>query len=48
MLYGLTELESYHLLDTVSLAYGMLEEDQQYMLRNYLQAKFEVRNKDNF
>uniref|UniRef100_A0A1B6C6P7 Carboxylesterase type B domain-containing protein n=1 Tax=Clastoptera arizonana TaxID=38151 RepID=A0A1B6C6P7_9HEMI len=42
MLYGLTEVESYHLLDAVSLAHGMLEEDQQYMLRNYLQARFEL------
>ncbi|XP_075235972.1 uncharacterized protein LOC142333050 isoform X2 [Lycorma delicatula] len=42
LMYGLTEVESYHLLDGVSLAQGMLEEDKSKLLKDYIRAKYEV------
>lgn len=38
----MTEYESYHLLDSVSLQYGMLEKEQHKVLLDYMKAKFEV------
>ncbi|CAB3381900.1 Hypothetical predicted protein [Cloeon dipterum] len=43
LLYGVTEIESYHLLDAVSLAYGMLEQERDQMLHNYISARYELR-----
>lgn len=40
---GVTEYESYHLLDSVSLAHGMLEKEQHKVLLDYMKAKFEVK-----
>lgn len=42
ILAGVTEYESYHLLDGVSLAHGMLENEQHKVLLDYMKAKFEV------
>ncbi|VVC41277.1 Hypothetical protein CINCED_3A003527 [Cinara cedri] len=42
ILAGVTEYESYHLLDSVSLAHGMLENEQHKMLLDYMKAKFEL------
>jgi hypothetical protein len=44
ILAGVTEYESYHLLDSVSLVHGMLENEQHKMLLDYMKAKFEVSN----
>jgi len=44
ILAGVTEYESYHLLDSVSLAHGMLENEQNKVLLDYMKAKFEVSN----
>lgn len=40
-MFGLTEIESYHLLDAVSLISGILEKDFQVTLRTYLTARSE-------
>jgi hypothetical protein len=40
-LYGVTELESYNLLDAVSLQYGMLEQERDKMIRTYVRDRFE-------
>ncbi|XP_050539878.1 neuroligin-4, X-linked-like isoform X2 [Daktulosphaira vitifoliae] len=42
VLMGVTEYESYHLLDSISLIHGMLENEQQSMLLDYMKAKFEL------
>nr|XP_018900938.1 PREDICTED: uncharacterized protein LOC109033000 [Bemisia tabaci]XP_018900939.1 PREDICTED: uncharacterized protein LOC109033000 [Bemisia tabaci] len=42
LMYGITEIESYHLLDAVSLAHGMLAEDRNKMLRTYMRQRFEA------
>ncbi|XP_050440037.1 neuroligin-4, Y-linked-like [Adelges cooleyi] len=42
VLMGVTEYESYHLLDSVSLVHGMLENEQHSMLLDYMKAKFEL------
>lgn len=42
MLYGMTEWESYHSLNAVSLAYGMLERERDQLLKNYMRSKYEV------
>ncbi|PSN38813.1 hypothetical protein C0J52_07890 [Blattella germanica] len=41
LLYGVTELESYNLLDAVSLRYGMLEQDRDKKIRAYVQERFQ-------
>ncbi|XP_077295695.1 uncharacterized protein LOC143917932 [Arctopsyche grandis] len=41
LLYGCTELESYHLLGPVALAHGMLESERNALLRLYARARFE-------
>ncbi|XP_069701934.1 uncharacterized protein [Periplaneta americana] len=41
LLYGVTELESYNLLDAVSLQYGMLEQDRDKKIRSYVQERFQ-------
>lgn len=38
----MTEYESYHLLDSVSLEHGMLENERHKVLLEYMKAKFEV------
>lgn len=42
MLYGMTEWESYHSLNAVSLAYGMLERERDKLLREYMHSRYEV------
>ena len=41
LLYGVTELESYNLLDAVSLHFGMLEQERDKKIRSYVQERFE-------
>jgi hypothetical protein len=41
LLYGVTELESYALLDAVSLQYGMLEKERDKKIRSYVRERFE-------
>ena len=43
LLYGMTELESYHTLDAVALTYGLLESERNNLLRFYMQNRFEIR-----
>nr|CAD7444738.1 unnamed protein product [Timema bartmani] len=43
LMYGLTETESYHHLNSVDLSYGMLEKERDQMLRSYFQAKYEMK-----
>lgn len=38
---GVTELEAYHLLDSKSLSFGVLERDRDAMLKRYTRARFE-------
>lgn len=42
-MYGVTEVESYHILDAVSLAYGMLERERDELLRSYVTSRYELR-----
>lgn len=46
VLYGVTELESDHLFDSVALINGLLERERDANLRAYLEARFEY-NPDN-
>lgn len=41
-MYGVTELESYHLLNAQSLTYGILANDRDSILRTYMQNRFEM------
>lgn len=41
MLYGVTEIESYHSLNVVSLTYGLLERERQQLLWQYMRARFQ-------
>jgi hypothetical protein len=41
LLYGVTELESYDLLDAVSLQYGMLEQERDKKILTYVRERFE-------
>ncbi|RZF39214.1 hypothetical protein LSTR_LSTR010984 [Laodelphax striatellus] len=41
LLYGMTEIESDDLLDGVSLAQGMLEEEKMKIIKDYIRAKYE-------
>ncbi|XP_055539107.1 uncharacterized protein LOC129726440 [Wyeomyia smithii] len=43
LLYGMTELESYNILNAVALAYGLLENERDNLLRFYMQNRFEIR-----
>uniref|UniRef100_A0A182K0R9 Carboxylesterase type B domain-containing protein n=1 Tax=Anopheles christyi TaxID=43041 RepID=A0A182K0R9_9DIPT len=43
LLYGMTELESYHILNAVALTYGLLENERDNLLRFYMQNRFEIR-----
>lgn len=43
LLFGVTELESYHLLNAVALLYGLLETEKDNLLRFYMQNRFEIR-----
>lgn len=42
MLYGVTEWETYHSLDPVSLTYGMLEGERNEHLRKFMYARYEA------
>lgn len=42
MLYGITQWETYHSLDPVSLTYGMLEAERNELLKKYMYYKFEA------
>jgi hypothetical protein len=41
LLYGVTQLESYDLLDAVTLQYGMREQERDRKIRTYVQDRFE-------
>uniref|UniRef100_A0A1Q3G489 Putative esterase and lipase n=1 Tax=Culex tarsalis TaxID=7177 RepID=A0A1Q3G489_CULTA len=43
LLYGMTELESYNILNAVALTYGLLENERDNLLRFYMQNRFEIR-----
>lgn len=43
LLFGVTELESYHILNAVALLYGLLETEKDNLLRFYMQNRFEIR-----
>lgn len=43
LLYGMTELESYNVLNAVALTYGLLENERDNLLRFYMQNRFEIR-----
>lgn len=43
LMFGMTELESYHLLNSVALMYGLLETERNNMLRFYVQNRYEIR-----
>lgn len=43
LLFGLTEMESYHALNAVGLSHGLLESERDAYLRNYMQNRFEIR-----
>lgn len=40
LLYGVTELESYHSMNAVSLTYGILANERDYTLKLYMQDRF--------
>ncbi|XP_039296334.1 LOW QUALITY PROTEIN: uncharacterized protein LOC111043338 [Nilaparvata lugens] len=42
LLYGMTEMESDHLLDGVSLVQGMLEEEKMKIIKDFIRAKYEA------
>lgn len=43
MLFGMTEIESYHNLNAVGLAHGLLQTERDNYLRFYMQNRFEIR-----
>lgn len=43
LLFGLTEMESYHALNAVGLSHGLLENERDAYLRNYMQNHFDIR-----
>lgn len=43
LMFGVTELESYHSLDAVALQHGLLEREKNNLLRFYMQNRFEIR-----
>lgn len=43
LLYGLTELESYHILNAIAHHHGLLENERDNLLRFYMQNRFEIR-----
>uniref|UniRef100_A0A1B0CTL9 Carboxylesterase type B domain-containing protein n=2 Tax=Lutzomyia longipalpis TaxID=7200 RepID=A0A1B0CTL9_LUTLO len=43
LLFGMTEVESYHMLNAIELMYGLLENERDTLLRFYLQNRFEIR-----
>lgn len=43
LLFGLTEMESYHALNAVGLSHGLLENERDSYLRNYMQNRFDIR-----
>ncbi|GAB0094904.1 Carboxylic ester hydrolase [Sergentomyia squamirostris] len=43
LLFGMTEVESYHMLNAMELMYGLLENERDTLLRFYLQNRFEIR-----
>lgn len=47
-MYGLTEVESYHLLGGVALYYGMLETEFNDKLLAYVESRFEIQPREVF
>lgn len=43
LMFGVTELESYHQLNAAALEHGLLERDKNNLLRFYMQNRFEIR-----
>lgn len=43
LLLGMTELESYNILNSIGIMYGLLETERNNFLRFYMQNRFEVR-----
>lgn len=43
MLFGLTEIESYHNLNAVGITHGLLENERDGYLRFYMENRFEFR-----
>lgn len=43
LLFGLTEIESYHSLNAVGLSHGLLESERDSFLRFYMQNQFDIR-----
>lgn len=41
MMFGISEIESDHLLGNVALIHGLLEDERNDILRKYLEARFE-------
>uniref|UniRef100_A0A8D8QBR1 Neuroligin-4, Y-linked n=3 Tax=Cacopsylla melanoneura TaxID=428564 RepID=A0A8D8QBR1_9HEMI len=42
LMFGLTQMESYHLLDGISLLYGMKYEQTESLLRDFVYSKYEA------
>lgn len=42
LLFGVTELESYHTLNALSLMRGMLDRERDEVLRHYLQTRYDI------
>lgn len=43
LLFGLTEMESYHALNAVGLSHGLLASERDAYLRDYMQNRYELR-----
>lgn len=43
LLFGLTELESYHYLNAIGLYAGLMQNERDNLLRHYMQNRFEIR-----
>lgn len=43
LLFGLTEVESYHNLNAIDLAHGIQKSERDKYLKNYMQNRFDVR-----
>lgn len=43
LMFGVTELESYHQLNAAALEHGLLEKEKNNLLRYYMQNRFEIR-----
>lgn len=43
LLFGMTELESYHILNSIGITYGLLKNERDNLLRFFLQNRFSIR-----